>query len=135
MIHRCPTSGASSLFRPHVLVIIPLHRCHSGELPFTFGTLGQGSQAFRDEFDYPFEQVTVDVWTAFARTHNPNPDPALLALRGYTTTAAALKAWGPWRDVQSAEPVRLINWPSKGSDWLETKQCDLLGFPLNFFED
>lgn len=109
-------------------------RCHSGELFYNFGTLGQSSMPFRDEHDLPFEQVTVDAWTAFARTHNPNPDATLLAARGYTATAAALREWGPWESVKSEEPVRILAWPSRGSGWLEQEQCELLGFPLDFYE-
>ncbi|KAJ7852811.1 cholinesterase [Mycena olivaceomarginata] len=113
---------------------LPYFQCHSGELFYNFGTLGQSSMPFRDEHDLPFEQVTVDAWTAFARTHNPNPDAALLAARGYTATAAALREWGPWESVKSEEPVRILAWPSRGSGWLEQEQCELLGFPLDFYE-
>ncbi|KAJ7679377.1 cholinesterase [Mycena polygramma] len=115
---------------------LPYFQCHSGELFFNFGTLGQSIPGlpFRDEHDLPFEQVTVDAWTAFARTFNPNPEAAFLAARGYAGTAAALRAWGPWEDVRSSEPVRALAWPSRGSGWLEQAQCDLLGFPLDFYE-
>ncbi|KAJ6577036.1 cholinesterase [Mycena vulgaris] len=114
---------------------LPYFQCHSGELNYNFGNLGQASLPFRDEHDLPFSQVTVDAWTAFARTHNPNPEPAFLAARGYTTTAAALVQWGPWEDVTSRVPVRLLAWPSRGSAWLEQEQCEVLGFPLNFYEN
>ncbi|KAJ7157555.1 cholinesterase [Mycena crocata] len=113
---------------------LPYFQCHSGELFYNFGTLGQSSMPFRDEHDLPFEQVTVDVWTAFARTHNPNPDIAFLSSRGYSTTAAALEEWGPWQEVRSPVPVRLLAWPSRGSDWLEQEQCEVLGLPLDFYE-
>ncbi|KAJ7479194.1 cholinesterase [Mycena latifolia] len=125
----------ATLARPYGDPALPYFRCHSGELLYTFGTLGQLSLPFRDENDLPFEQVTVDIWTSFARTHNPNPDPALLAVRGYTETAEALAQWGLWRDVSSEEPVRLLSWPSGGSGWLDEEQCALLGFPLDFFEN
>jgi carboxylesterase type B len=115
---------------------LPYFQCHSGELNFNFGNLGQASAPFRDQFDLPFEQVTADAWTAFARTYNPNPSAAFLVARGYSTTAAALKEWGLWEDVTSQEPVRILAWPSRGSSgWLEQEQCDLLGFPLDFYEN
>ncbi|KAK7055714.1 cholinesterase [Favolaschia claudopus] len=113
---------------------LPYFQCHSGELFFNFGTLGQSSMPFRDQFDLPFEQITVDAWTSFARTFNPNPDPTFLAARGYTNTTTALRQWGLWKDAKSREPVRILSWPSRGSGWLEQEQCDLLGFPLDFYE-
>ncbi|KAJ7253556.1 cholinesterase [Mycena rebaudengoi] len=113
---------------------LPYFACHSGELVYTFGTLGQSSLPFRDEFDQPFEQAILDMWVAFARTYNPNPSPAFLEARGYTSTSAALKRWGPWKDVKSDAPVRILDWPSRGSDWLERRQCEILGIPLDFYE-
>ncbi|KAJ6468228.1 cholinesterase [Mycena sanguinolenta] len=115
---------------------LPYFQCHSGELNFNFGNLGQANLPFRDEFDLPFEQVTADAWASFARTYNPNPDVAFLAARGYSTTSAALREWGPWEDVTSSTPVRILAWPSHGSNgWLEQKQCELLGFPIDFYEN
>ncbi|KAJ7613233.1 cholinesterase [Roridomyces roridus] len=115
---------------------LPYFQCHSGELNFMFGNLGQASLPFRDEHDLPFSQVTVDVWASFARTFNPNPSPAFLAARGFAGTAAALAQWGLWQDARSTEaPVRVLDWPSRGSAWMEGNQCDLLGFPLNFYEN
>ncbi|KAF7374109.1 Cholinesterase [Mycena sanguinolenta] len=113
----------------------PYFQCHSGELYFVFGTLGEESLPFRDELDLPFEQLTVDTWSAFARAYNPNPSQAFLEARGYTGTAAALKEWGPWEDVKSQVPVRILAWPSRGSGWIDTPQCEVVGFPLDFFED
>ncbi|KAJ7675199.1 cholinesterase [Mycena rosella] len=113
---------------------LPYFQCHSGELYFNFGTLGQDSRPFRDEHDLPFEQVTVDAWTAFARAYDPNPGAAFLAARGYAGTAAALREWGLWEDVTSLVPVRALGWPSRGSAWLEQEQCEVLGFPLDFYD-
>ncbi|KAK7036178.1 cholinesterase [Favolaschia claudopus] len=108
---------------------LPYFQCHSGEQYFTFGTLGQGHHPFRDEFDLPFEQVTVDIWTAFARTYDPNPDEEFLAARGYT-----VQKWKPWLDAKSEHPVRVLAWPSRGSGWVEREQCKVLGFPLDYYE-
>ncbi|KAJ7054109.1 cholinesterase [Mycena amicta] len=113
---------------------LPYFQCHSGELYFHFGTLGQDSRPFRDEFDLPFEQIVLDSWSSFARSFNPNPSAAFLAARGYTITAAALAKWGPWTNAASKEPVRILSWPSHGSGWLEQAQCNVLGFPLDFYE-
>ncbi|KAF8195298.1 cholinesterase [Mycena galopus ATCC 62051] len=114
---------------------LPYFQCHSADLYFTFGSLGEVELPFRDDLDLPFEQVTVDEWTAFARTYNPNPDAAFLAARGYSGTAAALREWGSWEDANGDEPVRILAWPSRGSGWIDRAQCEVVGFPLNFFED
>jgi hypothetical protein len=123
----CPISRAPFFLDNYAAqsILFTFGRCHSGELVYTFGTLGQSSLPFRDEFDQPFEQAILDMWVAFARTYNPNPSPAFLEARGYTSTSAALKRWGPWKDVKSDAPVRILDWPSRGSDWLERRQCEI----------
>ncbi|KAJ7153841.1 cholinesterase [Mycena filopes] len=110
---------------------LPYFQCHSGELNYNFGNLGQSSLPFRDAFDLPFSRFTVDAWTAFARAYNPNPSAAFLAARGYAGTP---REWGLWEDAGGARPVRILSWPSRNSGWLEGEQCDLLGFPLDFYE-
>ncbi|KAJ7433577.1 cholinesterase [Mycena galericulata] len=114
---------------------LPYFQCHSGELYFNFGTLGQANLPFRDAHDQAFEQLTVDAWAAFARTYDPNPDAAFLAARGFLNTTVALREWGLWEDVNSAVPVRVLSVPSRGSGWLEQTQCEVLGYPLDFYED
>ncbi|KAF7313860.1 Cholinesterase [Mycena chlorophos] len=114
---------------------LPYFRCHSGDLYFVFGTLGQASQPFRDDFDLPFSQVITDSWGSFARTFNPNPSSAFLEARGYTNTTKVLEERGQWKDVTTNEPVRILSWPFSGSAWLEQPQCNVLGFPLDFYED
>ncbi|KAH9947508.1 carboxylesterase from carbohydrate esterase [Amylocystis lapponica] len=64
-------------------------KCHSGELYYVFATL-PSDLPYRDAEDLPFMQTMLDLWTAFARTYNPNPDPRYLAARGYSTSAAQL---------------------------------------------
>lgn len=136
------TSG-TPFVRPVALCLISAHHvysCHSGDLFFTFGTLGESipGTPFRDSNDLLFEQVIVDQWTSFARTFDPNPEPAFLEARGYTTTTEALKAWGAWEEVGAANRngtnvLRLLDVPSSSVEWLEQAQCDVLGFGLNFY--
>ncbi|CAK5266995.1 unnamed protein product [Mycena citricolor] len=115
---------------------LPYFKCHSGELYFVFGNIGQSTPGFpfRDAFDLPFEQLALDSWASFARTHDPNPDPAFLDARSFAGTKNALAQWGSWLPVQSAKPVRILDWPSRSSAWLEQKQCAVLGFPLDYYE-
>jgi hypothetical protein len=100
-----------------------------------FGTLGQGSSPFRDWNDLVMTQVSVDMWTAFARTYDPNPSPAYLNVRGYTNTTVALRKGGRWGAVLSGSraPLRRIDSPLWNSGWVEEAQCDLLGYPLDIY--
>jgi len=111
------------------------NRCHSGELYYMFGTLGQDNKPFRDWDDLVLSQVNVDIWGSFARVSNPNPSPSFLAARGYTNTTQVLKERGLWQAVSSKTktPLRIIDAPFKNSGWLEEEQCALLGFPLSFY--
>lgn len=100
-----------------------------------FGTLGQDSQPFRDVNDLLLSQYAVDMWGSFARNQNPNPSPYFLAARGYTNTTKMLQQTEGWNMVTPREkaPLRIIDAPLKNSQWLEEKQCNLLGYPFTFY--
>ncbi|KZT69951.1 carboxylesterase from carbohydrate esterase [Daedalea quercina L-15889] len=112
-------------------------KCHSGELFYVFGSLPSTSP-YRDDLDLPFMQRMIDVWTAFARTYNPNPDPAYLATRWYNNTLAAVHEEEPWQPVISANldtaPLRTLQWTSFMGPFAEQAQCDYLGYPLDYYE-
>ncbi|KAH9479073.1 Para-nitrobenzyl esterase [Psilocybe cubensis] len=114
---------------------LPYYRCHSGELYYMFGNLGQDSLPFRDEHDLLLSQYAVDMWGSFARTQNPNPSPYFLTARGYTNTANMLRETGRWNKVTPREkaPLRIIDNQQRNSQWLEEEQCDLLGYPFTYF--
>ncbi|KAH9922530.1 carboxylesterase from carbohydrate esterase [Fomitopsis serialis] len=111
-------------------------KCHSGELYYVFGSLPSTSP-YRDELDLPFMQRTIDVWTSFARTYNPNPDPAYLAVRWYNNTLAAIYAEEPWEPVTSANlntaPLRTLQWTSFMGPFAEQAQCDYLDYSLDYY--
>ncbi|EIW80191.1 cholinesterase [Coniophora puteana RWD-64-598 SS2] len=115
----------------------PYFRCHSGDLYFTAGTLGQSALHFRDDADWTLSQVAVDYWTSFARTFDPNPDPAYMVARGYENSAAAMSAAGPWDAVsatgEGGTDLMLLDIPLKASTWLETEQCDYLGYGIDYY--
>jgi carboxylesterase type B len=117
---------------------LPYFRCHSGELFYTLGTLGQSNAPFRDDNDLLMSQVITDMWASFARTFNPNPDPAFLNARGFSNTTEILKKVGTWEPVTgrnvAAKPLRILDIPMSDSPFQEVDQCSLLGFPLNMFE-
>jgi hypothetical protein len=120
---------------------LPYFRCHSGDLFFTFGTLGQSipGTPFRDSNDLLFEQVIVDQWASFAHSFDPNPDLEFLQARGYTNTTKALQEWGRWEEVgrsnaNGTDVLRVLDVPSTSVPWMEQGQCDVLGFGLDFYE-
>ncbi|QKX58774.1 uncharacterized protein TRUGW13939_05901 [Talaromyces rugulosus] len=65
----------------------PYYRCHSSDLYEVFGTYYLFDQPVRVADDIYYTNAVQDIWTAFARTGNPNPDKAYLAARGYNSTA------------------------------------------------
>ncbi|BFZ64266.1 hypothetical protein YB2330_005407 [Saitoella coloradoensis] len=113
-------------------------KCHSGELYYVFGNLPTNRPP-RDQNDIPFEQEMVDIWTSFARTYNPNPDPRYLTVRNYTSTQEELKAEGSWTPVtkrsleQGGMPVRELMWPSYQTGWGDMEQCAYLGYPIDYY--
>ena len=113
-----------------------LYRCHSGELYYVFGNL-PANRPYRDDKDLPFMQQMVDVWTSFARTYDPNPDPAYLNVRGYTNVAEELAKQSKWLQVTEATlkttPLRQLMWPSFMTEFKEQEQCEFFGFPLDYF--
>lgn len=111
-------------------------RCHTGELYFVFASLPP-TLHYRDSEDLPFTQTTLDTWTAFARTYDPNPDPLYLLARGYITSLGQLteqERWAPvTKETLSTAPVRVMQYPSYMSEFGEQAQCDFLGYPLDYF--
>ena len=112
-------------------------RCHSGELYYVFGTL-QADLPYRDANDLPFMKMSLDTWASFARTFNPNPQPAFLQARGFTDVAAHFAAQPQWEEVTSknvnGSPLRQLEWGSFMTGFKESAQCSFLDFPFNYFE-
>lgn len=109
-------------------------KCHSGELYFEFGNILRMGLPLRDENDIPFSQVTLDYWSSFARTWNPNPDEAFLIARGFTNTSTHLKIAGEWEPVTSTSmTMRELQWPSETVSFRDVKQCKQLGWPLDYY--
>lgn len=108
-------------------------RCHGGDLLYYFGTLDQFGAPYRDAKDLLFGRLVMDHWTSFVRHLDPNPSKEYLAARGkaYKTTADALEKSGRWEpvDVAGKSSLRLLDWPSKQSDFDRVKQCEVEGLP------
>ena len=94
---------------------------------------------YRDDQDLPFMQRMVDIWSSFARAFDPNPDPAFLAARGFTSTLAQLAAEPRWEPVTRASvrkggrPLRELQFESVMLPFGSQDQCEFLGFPLTFY--
>lgn len=114
---------------------LPYFRCHSGELYILFGNLAFQGLPERDEYDLPFEQFTVDIFTSFARTQDPNPDPGFLNARGYSNTARELEQSGTWKPAKKGDlTMRALNWPSYQDTFKDEPQCDDIGVPLTYWQ-
>ncbi|KAI0703730.1 carboxylesterase from carbohydrate esterase [Cytidiella melzeri] len=112
------------------------YKCHSGELYYVFGSLPT-NLPYRDANDLPFTQLSVDAWTSFARTYDPNPDPAFLASRGFSDTAELFAAQPRWDSVTSrtvnSAPVRQLQMSSAMIEFKEQGQCSFLNYPLSYW--
>ena len=114
-------------------------KCHSGELYYVFGNIVFNGLPLRDQYDVPMEQFTVDTWSAFARTFNPNPDLAYLEARGFTNTTMEIRKSGsPWTPVTTDSlALRLMEYPSMQEPfgiYDGQTECRALGFGIDYYE-
>lgn len=113
----------------------PYFKCHSGDLYEVFGSILFNGQPFRDHNDVPFEQFSVDTWSAFARTYDPNPDPKYLEARGYTNTTEVVNKAGEWVPASKGNlTLRALTWPPYQTGFKEEDQCAGVGLPLTYWE-
>ncbi|KAI1337507.1 Alpha/Beta hydrolase protein [Xylariaceae sp. FL0016] len=109
-------------------------KCHSGEIYYIFGNLARQGLPMRDDLDLPFEQLVLDTFASFARTFDPNPDPALLAARRYTSTAEELEGSGRWlASLKDEMTLRTLQWPSFQGPFNELEQCKALDLGLDYY--
>ncbi|KAK6350431.1 hypothetical protein TWF718_003623 [Orbilia javanica] len=115
------------------------YKCHSGELSYTFGTMGYMGMPDRDDGgDYVFMRWMVDLWAAFVRTGNPNPDKAFLKARGYLGTIDKIEKEGEWGRAagkKGARDVRLMQLEGAAMrGYSEVEQCEAMGLGLEYYE-
>ncbi|KAH7382860.1 cholinesterase [Cadophora sp. MPI-SDFR-AT-0126] len=111
-------------------------KCHSAEIFYTFGTITRNGLTYRDENDAKFEQFTVDTWTSFMRTGNPNPDEKFLKARGFESTRQEIERAGVWKPVQGGAKeleMRRLQWPSYQTTYGEVEQCETLGLSVDSY--
>ncbi|KAI7773333.1 crystal protein [Diaporthe eres] len=113
---------------------LPYARCHSCELYVIFGNVAFQGLPERDGNDLPFEQLTLDSFTSFVRTYDPNPDGGLLEARRYTNTSEELERAGAWRPATKGDlTLRALTWESYQDSFRESQQCEALGLPLTYW--
>ena len=101
---------------------------------FIFASWRRWGLPERDENDTPFTQLIIDSWSSWARTRNPNPDPAYLQARGYVNTTRELQSAGLWQPVTAeSQTLRWLQWPSEQVPFGHSAQCAALGQPLDYF--
>lgn len=100
-----------------------------------FGNIVFQGLALRDDYDLPFEQLVVDNWSSFARTYNPNPDPAFLKARGYSNTTEAIEQRGKWTPATKGNlTLRALAWPPYQDTFREAAQCAGINLPLTYYQ-
>lgn len=110
------------------------YKCHAGEVPYTFGNIAQQGWPDRDGLDAAFARLTVDYWSAFARTGTMMPENGFLDARGFTESKAKMKEAGEWTGV--AKEAMRLQWTGIGS--LETESyrvgCNELDMSEDYYE-
>ena len=74
---------------------------------------------------------------SFVRNGDPNPDLKYLQVRGYDKVIEGVKNYGQWNQVdggkKSGDEVRLLDWPSTNTGYVDVEQCNWLGYPLDYY--
>lgn len=111
----------------------PYFRFHGADMPWVFGTLS----TIREPEDLWSEQLVSSYFGSFVRNGDPNPDLKYLQVRGYDKVIEGVKNYGQWNQVdggkKSGDEVRLLDWPSTNTGYVDVEQCNWLGYPLDYY--
>jgi hypothetical protein len=111
----------------------PYFRFHGADMPWIFGNLGR----IREPEDLYSVQLSTSYFGAFVRSGDPNPNLRYLDQRGYGKVIEGVKKFGEWGQVdatrKAGDEIKLLDWPSKSSGFVDVKQCDWLGYPLDYY--
>ncbi|KAK5690139.1 hypothetical protein LTR17_026038 [Elasticomyces elasticus] len=111
---------------------LPYFRVHGSDNGWSFENL----PVFRDAADLYSLQLEGSYYSWFAKTGEPNAPLAYLKARGYQTVIEGQRASGPWDPVQGMQgPVKLLDWPSISSDFIDKPQCAFLNYSLTYYID
>ncbi|KAK1222929.1 hypothetical protein PQX77_014206 [Marasmius sp. AFHP31] len=117
-----------SFYNPYGLCTFPVgqpqpsYLCHSADLYEVFGTYHLFDQPVRVEEDIFYTGLVQDMWGAFARSGNPNPDLEYLQARGsaYNSTLTVLSdsgwIWPRFDDEGTLGQVASLNYPELAVD-------------------
>ncbi|KAK5732390.1 hypothetical protein LTR17_010566 [Elasticomyces elasticus] len=111
---------------------LPYFRVHGSDNGWSFENL----PVFRDAADLYSLQLEGSYYSWFAKTGERNAPLAYLKARGYQTVIEGQRASGPWDPVQGMQgPVKLLDWPSISSDFIDKPQCAFLNYSLTYYID
>lgn len=104
----------------------PYYRCHSGDLYEVFGTYYLFSQPVRVYGDMAYTNAVQDMWTSFAKTGNPNPDPKYLSVRQYGSSIDFFHGF-EFKEYAASKKVMELQWPKPWASGLPDREhCELL---------
>ncbi|KAK0312002.1 hypothetical protein LTR01_002916 [Friedmanniomyces endolithicus] len=111
---------------------LPYFRVHGSDNGWSFENL----PVLRDAADLYSLQLEGSYYSWFAKTGQPNAPLAYLEARGYQTVIDGQRASGPWDPVQGLQgPVKLLDWPSTTSGFVDVPQCAFLNYSLTYYLD
>lgn len=110
---------------------LPYFRFHSGATaPFIFGNLSP----IRDPDDLYAAQLNSGYFAQFVKDGQPNPSERYLQKRGYIVTLEAVEQTGRWASIRGTDgPIRLLDYPSTESGFLDVPQCAFLNYSLDYY--
>lgn len=110
----------------------PYFRFHGADMPWLFGTFNR----LRDNEDLWSGQLVSSYFASFVRSYDPNPSLGYLDQRGYGKVVEGVKRFGRWEEVgggRKGDEVRLLDWPSASTGYVDVEQCAWLGYPLDYY--
>ncbi|KFZ08225.1 hypothetical protein V502_09478 [Pseudogymnoascus sp. VKM F-4520 (FW-2644)] len=112
---------------------LPYFRFHSGATaPFIFGNVGP----IRDSNDLKAAQLNSGYFAQFVKSGQPNPSERYLATRKYGETLHAVQQTGQWKQIKDENgPIRLLDYPSVSSGFVDVPQCAFLNYSLSYYVD
>ena len=109
------------------------YKCHGGEVPYTFGNILNQGWPDRDGTDTPFAKLTVDYWSAFARTGTPKPENGYLEARQYTDSKDKMADAGTWSG--DGKDIMRLQWTGIGQKSIDDNEiCGEMGLGKEFYE-